>query len=413
MKKEESGEGAGTTSPTSPTTHLSIDDPALAPRPRSSPVTRRRKGRSSVDTLSVIYDSIPTYDAGGRSDQRSTLKQIQIAAETFKMLSAHTDVDHPLCSECPEGILDSYDQQIRRMEEAQSHYEHMEERLKGEVKGYESQMEELDRELGELRKEEEMLKAKLLKSEEHRREIAAELEQQRERERRLKEEEQEYWRDFNEHQRQILQFKDDQLSVQYQLQYTTEQLSKLKKTSVLNSAFHIWHNGHFGTINGLRLGRLQTVPVEWAEINAAWGQTAFLLSTLARIVGIKFERYNLVPYGNQSFIEVLDSKRRSLPLYSSAGLRLLTDSKFDAAMVAFLDCLNQLKLHIEANSFPHFKLPYKIDRERIGDGKEYYSVKMQFNTPERWTKALKFVLTNLRWALTWVTANSLQPGTTA
>ncbi len=155
------------------------------------------------------------------------------------------------------------------------------------------------------------------------------------------------------HQRKILQFKDEQISVQYQLQYTTEQLNKLKKTSVLNSAFHIWHNGHFGTINGLHLGRLQTVPVEWAEINAAWGQTAFLQSTLAGIAGVK---YNLVPYDNQSFVEVLDSKRRSLPLYSSAGLRLLTDSKFDAAMVAFLDCLNQLKVHIEASNYPHFML---------------------------------------------------------
>ena len=368
---------------------------------------RLRKHRSSLETVSVIYESLPSL--APRQQSRNTLKHIQIASETFKMLSLHTDVDHPLCAECPEAILDSYDQEICRMEDAKKHYESMAVRMQKEVEGYRSEMEEVDMELETLQKEEEELKAKLLRTEEQRQEIAAELAKQKDKERQLKQEEEAYWREFNDHQRHILQFKDDQISVHYQLQYTTEQLTRLKKTNVLNSAFHIWHNGHFGTINGLRLGRLQTVPVEWTEINAAWGQTTFLLNTLARVARIKFEHFKLVPYGNQSFIEDLESKRRILPLYSASGLRLFNDSKFDAAMVAFLDCLNQLKQHIESNSQPHFMLPYKIDKDRIGDGKEFYSIKTQFNTPERWTRALKFVLTNLRWALTWIAANSIQP----
>ena len=385
--------------------------------PRSSqlpPNLRLRqnpKHRSSLETVSVIYNSLPSPTPPRQVNSKSTLKHIQIASETFKMLSLHTDVDHPLCVECPEAVLDSYDQEICHMEEAKKHYEGMAARMWKEVEGYKSQVEELDTELEALKKEEEELRAKLLKTEEQRQQIAAETVQQKEKEKLLKQEEEVYWREFNDHQRQILQFKDDQVSVQYQLQYTTEQLNRLKKTNVLNSAFHIWHNGHFGTINGLRLGRLQTVPVEWSEINAAWGQTAFLLNTLARVVGLKFEHFKLFPYGNQSFIEPLDGKRRTLPLYSTSGLRLFTDSKFDAAMVAFLDCLNQVKQYIESNSHPHFMLPYKIDKDRIGDDKEFYSIKTQFNSPERWTRALKFVLTNLRWALTWVAANSIESTT--
>ena len=373
-------------------------------RPRSSPQVNRRA------SMEVVYGSLPASNQPERTQVLSTQKQIEVAAEAFKLMSMATDVDHPLCSECPEDILDRYDHQILRMEEAKRHYDRMGAELEKEVESYKSQMSELDSEFQELRKEEEMLKAKLLKTESHRKQIAAEMKVQREREKRLKDEEEVYWREFNDHQRQMLQFKDDQLSVQYQLQYATEQLNRLKKTNVLNSAFHIWHNGHFGTINGLRLGRLQTVPVEWTEINAAWGQTAFLLNTLARMTGTKFERYNLVPYGNNSFLESTDGKRKILPLYSSSTFRLFTDTKFDAAMVAFLDCLNQLKMHIETNSHPHFMLPYKIDRDKIGDssGKEFYSIKTQFNNAEHWTKALKFVLTNLRWALTWVAANSIQ-----
>ena len=384
---------------------------APEPRKRSSPVAVVKKGtgarRSSLETLSVIYDSL-TYSHPDR-DRKNTMKQIQIAAETFKMISAHSDIDHPLCAECPEVVLDMYDQNIREMEVAHQHYDQMGHQLQQEVEQYRAQMTELDSELEELRKMEEDLKARLMKTEAQRKTIAEEKRAQEEREAKLKEEEQVYRKEFNQHQQKMLQFKDDQMSAQFQLHYTSDQLNRLKKTNILNTTFHIWHNGHFGTINGLRLGRLQTVPVEWAEINAAWGQTVFLLSTLARFTGIEFERYRLVPYGNQSFLEPLEGKKKLLPLYSSAGLRIFTDSKFDAAMVGFLDCLNQLKVHIEKTSQPHFMLPYNIDKDRIGDAnKEFYSIKTQFNTQERWTKALKFLLTNLRWALTWVAANSTQ-----
>lgn len=380
--------------------------------PRSSPLTRsKRKVRSSLETLSVIYDSLSLRGEvqGGKQDSKSTLKQIQIASETFKLLSSLTDVDHPLCTDCPEAVLDSYEEEISAQERAKEHYRAMAGRLEEEVEEYKHQMPELDRELEELRREEEVLKEKLMKTEEKRRQIAAEMAKQREKEEWLKAEEQKYWESFNEYQGKVLQFKDEQKSVDYQLQYTTEQLDRLKKTNVLNAAFHIWHNGHFGTINGLRLGRLQTVPVEWNEINAALGQAAFLLVTLARNAGAKFQRYRVVPYGNQSFVEVLEGKKKSQhwPLYSSAGLRIFADSKFDLGLVAFLDCLNQLKQHIEQSSRGCFALPYSIVKDRIGNGKEFYSVKTQFNTLEGWTKALKFVLTDLRWALTWTSTTGM------
>lgn len=380
-----------------------VDQPL--PIPRGSPhVLRKKLSRSSLETVSVIYDSL----SPSHPEKKSTLKQIQIASETFKMLSTHTDFDHPLCYECPEAVLDSYEQQIQDMEEAKGNYDRLATKLQTQVDSYKSEMTGLDLELESLHREENMLKDKLLSAESKKKQTAVDMVLQKEREACLKMEEQAYWKEFNEHQHRMLVFKDDQMSMQYQLQYTTEQLTRLKKTNVLNCVFHIWHNGHFGTINGLRLGRLQTVPVEWTEINAAWGQTAFLLSTLARLSGITFERFNLVPYGNQSFLEDMESKKRILPLYSSAGLRLFTDSKFDSAMVAFLDCLGQLKQHIEQSSKPHFLLPYVIEKDKIGDsGKEVFSVKTQFNTPERWTKALKFVLTDLRWALTWIAANSV------
>lgn len=42
------------------------------------------------------------------------------------------------------------------------------------------------------------------------------------------------------------------------------------------------HDGPFGTISGFRLGRTSEMPVEWDEINAAWGQAVLLLYTMAQ-----------------------------------------------------------------------------------------------------------------------------------
>ncbi|KAK6329098.1 hypothetical protein J4Q44_G00010760 [Coregonus suidteri] len=158
------------------------------------------------------------------------------------------------------------------------------------------------------------------------------------------------------------------------------------------------HSGQFGTINNFRLGRLPSVPVEWNEINAAWGQTVLL----------RFLRYRLDPYGNHSNLESLTDKSKELPLYCSGGLHFFWDNKFDHAMVAFLDCVQQFKEEVEKGD-TGFRLPYRMDVEKgkiedTGGRGGSYSIKTQFNSEEQWTKALKFMLTNLKWGLAWVSS---------
>jgi beclin 1 len=75
-------------------------------------------------------------------------------------------------------------------------------------------------------------------------------------------------------------------------------LELLKRTNVLNDAFYISHDGVIGTINNFRLGRLSNVEVEWDEINAAWGQAALLLHTMAQYFTPKFQ-YPFVLYQQQ------------------------------------------------------------------------------------------------------------------
>ncbi|KAJ8320687.1 hypothetical protein KUTeg_002274 [Tegillarca granosa] len=265
--------------------------------------------------------------------------------------------------------------------------------------------EALDEELKQLKAEEEELRKQLESVELERQKVNDLIQKEKQIAKEFDDEEERYWKEYNEFKRQVQDLEDEQRSVDNQLKYAQTQLDKLKKTNVFNATFHIWHSGHFGTINNFRLGRLPSVPVDWNEINAAWGQTVLLLHSLAKKMNLTFQRYRLVPYGNHSYIESLTDKSKELPLYGSGGFRFFWDTKFDQAMVAFLDCLQQFKEEVEKGD-TGFCLPYKMEKGKIEDNSTTtsYSIKIQFNSEEQWTKALKFMLTNLKWGLAWVSS---------
>ncbi|XP_015919894.1 beclin-1 [Parasteatoda tepidariorum] len=331
-------------------------------------------------------------------DSNQTLR---VSAALFDIMSDQSDVDHPLCEECTDNLLDQMDQQLRIAEEECKEYRDFLEHL--EMGNEEDDLEKLKTELSSLQTEEADLEAELSHMESKEEEMKKVLKTCEDEWESLQREEEKRWQEYCRVQRQLLQAEDSQRSVNNQLRYAQAQLDKLNKTNVFNATFHIWHNGHFGTINNFRLGRLPTVPVEWPEINAAWGQTVLLLHSLAKKINLTFERYRLVPYGNHSYIETLENKSKDLPLYCFGGIRFMLDHKFDLAMVAFLDCLQQFKEKVESGD-ASFHLPYAMDKGKIIDksSKSSYSIKVQFNSEEQWTKALKFMLTNLKWALAWV-----------
>ncbi|XP_015282259.1 PREDICTED: beclin-1 [Gekko japonicus] len=284
-----------------------------------------RYGRMMSTESANSFTLIGEASDGGTMENLS--RRLKVTGDLFDIMSGQTDVDHPLCEECTDTLLDQLDT---------------------------------------------------------------------------------YQKEYSEFKRQQLELDDELKSVDNQMRYAQMQLDKLKKTNVFNATFHIWHSGQFGTINNFRLGRLPSVPVEWNEINAAWGQTVLLLHALANKMGLTFQRYRLIPYGNHSYLESLTDKSKELPLYCSGGLRFFWDNKFDHAMVAFLDCVQQFKEEVEKGE-TRFCLPYRMDVEKgkiedTGGSGGSYSIKTQFNSEEQWTKALKFMLTNLKWGLAWVSS---------
>ena len=63
-------------------------------------------------------------------------------------------------------------------------------------------------------------------------------------------------------------------SLELQSANVKKEYDVLKCVNVLNDCFYIWHDGEFGTINGLRMGRLASNPVPWEEVNAGmWARS--------------------------------------------------------------------------------------------------------------------------------------------
>ncbi|XP_007643345.1 beclin-1 isoform X3 [Cricetulus griseus] len=291
----------------------------------------RMMSTESANSFTLIGEA----SDGGTMENLS--RRLKVTGDLFDIMSGQTDVDHPLCEECTDTLLDQLDTQLNVTENECQNYKRCLEILE---QMNEDDSEQLQRELKELALEEERLIQELEDVEKNRKVVAENLEKVQAEAERLDQEEAQYQREYSEFKRQQLELDDELKSVENQMRYAQMQLDKLKKTNVFNATFHIWHSGQFGTINNFRLGRLPSVPVEWNEINAAWGQTVLLLHALANKMGLKFQR--------------MDVEKGKI--------------------------------------------------EDTGGSGGSYSIKTQFNSEEQWTKALKFMLTNLKWGLAWVSS---------
>ncbi|XP_033038798.1 beclin-1 isoform X3 [Trachypithecus francoisi] len=265
------------------------------------PLGERMMSTESANSFTLIGEA----SDGGTMENLS--RRLKVTGDLFDIMSGQTDVDHPLCEECTDTLLDQLDTQLNVTENECQNYKRCLEILE---QMNEDDSEQLQMELKELALEEERLIQELEDVEKNRKIVAENLEKVQAEAERLDLEEAQYQREYSEFKRQQLELDDELKSVENQMRYAQIQLDKLKKTNVFNATFHIWHSGQFGTINNFRLGRLPSVPVEWNEINAAWGQTVLLLHALANKMGLKFQRYRLVPYGNHSYLESLTDKSK-------------------------------------------------------------------------------------------------------
>ncbi|KAJ7647372.1 autophagy protein Apg6-domain-containing protein [Roridomyces roridus] len=360
------------------------------PSPAPSPVAKKSASRAKQEEPSQPNPSPLTHHL------RSTVR-------LFNLLSSRTDIDHPLCAECTQILLVSLQRQLDETKRERDGYIAFEKEVRKERErdGQGMSKEEAEKKIEKLKLDERLAMEQLKVAEQERMQLDEELRALEKEEKALEADESRFWHTHNDHLLSSEQLASQLASIRSAYASDSATLDKLERTNVYNDAFCIGHDGVFGTINGLRLGRVPGVPVEWAEINAAWGHSLLLLYTIARKLDCAFENYRLVPMGSFSRIEKTNGDKASYELYSSGNLnmlQLLHNRRFDLAMVAFLECLKQVMDYVKAQD-PTVEFPHQIVKDKIGD----VSVKLKFNQDEAWTRSLRHVLLALKICLKWAT----------
>ncbi|XXG89980.1 hypothetical protein AAC387_Pa12g1854 [Persea americana] len=398
----------------------------VPPRPRSGTVQpdARQSGKAMEESFVVLPPAAasmyePASDEGGthiscpggspisplHTNNTGFYSRITVLQRAFEIATTQTQVEQPLCLECMRLLSDKLDKEVEDVNRDIKAYESCLQRLEAEPREVLSEADFL-REKKKVEEEERRLEAAIEEAEKQCAAVNNELKELDSKSKRFKELEERYWHEFNNFQFQLTSHQEERDAILAKIEVSQAHLELLKSTNVLNDAFPIWHDGEFGTINNFRLGRLPKIPVEWDEINAAWGQACLLLHTMAQYFRPKFPyRIKILPMG--SYPRIMDSSNNTYELFGPVNL--FWSTRYDKAMTLFLTCLKEFAEFANSkdqeNNIPSekcFKLPYKIENDRV----ENYTITQSFNKQENWTKALKYMLCNLKWALFWFVGNT-------
>ncbi|EOO00857.1 putative autophagy protein [Phaeoacremonium minimum UCRPA7] len=359
--------------------------------------------------------------AGLDEEDKSKSYEMERITKLFEILSARSDIDHPVCVECTDILLDGLQKRLETAARERDAYVGYLKKLQAEAPT-EEELRAQEEALARTKLEESGALEELLKLEKEKASLDEEILALEEESRQLDAEEEQFWRDRNSFATKLTDFQNERDSINSKFDHDSRLLEKLQRSNVYNDTFCISHDGTFATINGLRLGRLSNKPVDWPEINAAWGHALLLLVTVADKLRYKFDGFEPQPMGSTSRIIRYDipspassrlgarqasnapppaPKKHVLELFSSGDMPLgltFMHRRFDNAMVAFLELVRQLGVFVQRQTAADGKplsLPYRIEGDRIGD----VSIKLGIAQDDGWTKACKLTLTCCKFLL--------------
>lgn len=353
-----------------------------------------------------LIDDKHDDDHGLISNRLRTLNKV------FEILSSNNDIDHPLCQDCCNLLIDNYKLKFDQSQKEKDYYLNFLKKLRDQNEVHDN---DNDDKLGKVLKEYENLK----NQQEEKLEALKVLEDTKVKlDEQLNKLKQEFEESKNNDLDSILTLRND-LSLDFstnmnkltqvnnQYQQKLNHLDNLRNFNIYNEFFKIScdEKNKFGTINGFRLG----YKVPWSEVNSGLGQIVLLLLFLIKRLQFKLVNYKLIPMGSQSQIikisQVEDDKAKTvLNLYSSNEFsvgKLFNFNKFDVSMIALLDIISQIQQKIKLID-DELELPYKISSKKDTIGGK--SIRVTSNS--EWTDSCKFLLTNLNWMLAYTSVHT-------
>lgn len=330
----------------------------------------------------------------GSSDGQATwvapFEKVCKVEQIMTLAAGQSQQDQPVCSECLKQVVAEVERLVEEAAEENRTYNEAYQRLQQEVENEEA----VEAEISAMEQEEQELLAALEACKKEEQELLAELARQRQQEEQLQREEEDFWTRVAQYQLDLQDMEEERGATASAIRYASQELSRLRRSNVLNEMFQIAQDGPFGTINGFRMGRLHEQPVPWEEVNAAWGQACLLLDALVKKLRFPTSQsqYRLVPKGSFSSIKV---GNKEFELYGCDGglSNFFASSQFGSAMHAFLCYIQEVVSFLRRST--SLQLPFKIEKDKVGG----FSVKGSHFDQDRWTKALKFMLLDLKYLI--------------
>lgn len=182
------------------------------------------------------------------------------------------------------------------------------------------------------------------------------------------------------------------------------QLRRLSQLTCVNEMFHIWFEGPYGTINSFRIGYLRANDEKLiAQTDAGLGQAAMVIDTIASCSKYRFQQYQILPLGSTAKISKIDDRSSIYPLHIDQGpFTMFPRRNFNAALTGFMTCINELGEFVAAYD-PTMTMPFRISTSESKIGEVSYTYG---DDVETWTRAMKFMLTNIKWIVAWFTKHS-------
>jgi beclin 1 len=206
----------------------------------------------------------------------------------------------------------------------------------------------------------------------------------------------------------LLSTADKRDSLQKKMEHAEENLGNLRAVALGYFDIGLATTATIGTINSYRLGTLSQEPVEWWEINTAWGVAVLLLDRLRIEVlaplHAKHKKHFWIddvgsvswkPRGSYPRVTVVPTSTMTPTIHELVGpVSKIICPGYDKALVLFVKSLNAVGNAL-GNADEHAALPYPIEGDRVGG----LSVRYGFSRDVTWTSALRHVLANLEWCL--------------
>eukprot|EP00835_Amoeboradix_gromovi_P000434 NODE_15_length_42055_cov_0.634117.p12 type:complete len:317 gc:universal NODE_15_length_42055_cov_0.634117:24160-23210(-) len=215
----------------------------------------------------------------------------------------------------------------------------------------------------------------------------------------LKKREQEHFVEYNIHQEELFQFKKHRHSLNAKVTKASEQFSYLQTLmdqGVLKDIFKIVDISGFASLIGCRMGACTTTD-DWLETNAATGYCALLFNVIAHKLNLKFTKWEIQALGSYSRLINIEDKK-SYPLYyqtETFAMLFFQRQNYNRALVGLLECLLEIE-HAASLRDDRFTVPYKIQKDMINN------LTIQCTFDDKWAKACKCFLTNVKWVVSWI-----------